>query len=211
MQVTGSNRDKNRSTRLSIRIPNGQSLHRDTLSVGEEIKNIDLTIEGEGVVPFPAALSDGLDFGAMFATAGILLGEGEEVAVAHTEGTIGFALRLSAETAELIREWRERGLEVSLHTPLEGVVVRAIVDSRRPKNVVLRIEGGTTYAAVSVDKSVKFAEALPVGGEEQVVNLLAHLNQDFDLGKARFILLGESSAQYYKTIKKYFRRVRCEK
>lgn len=211
MQVTGSNRDKNRSTRLSIRIPNGQSLHRGTLSVGEEIKNIDLTIEGEGVVPFPAVLSDGLDFGAMFATAGIRLGEGEEVAVAHTEGTIGFALRLSAETAELIREWRKRGLEVSLHTPLEGVVVRAIVGSRRPKNVVLRIEGGTTYAAVSVEKSVKFAEALPVGSEEQVVNLLAHLNQDFDLGKARFILLGESSAQYYKTIKKYFRRVRCEK
>lgn len=211
MQVTGSNRDKIRSTRLSIRIPNGQSLHRDTLSVGEEIQNVDLTIEGAGVVPFPVELSEGLDFEAMFATAGITLSEGEDIAITHTEGAIGFALRLSAEVAEQTREWRERGLNVSFHTPLEGVVMRAIVGSRRPKTVVLRIENGTTYAAVSVEKRVKLVEALPMDGEEQVVNLLAHLNQDFDLGKARFILLGESSASYYKTIKKYFRRVRCEK
>lgn len=211
MQVTGSNRDKNRSTRLSIRIPNGQSLHRDTLSVGEEIQYIDLTIEGSDVVAFPAEFSEGLDFEAMFATAGLTLSEGCKIVIAHTEGSICYALRLSEEWARWVEELRTKGLEVSLHTPLEGVVMRAIVGSRRPKTVVLRIENGTTYAAVSVDRRVKFVEVLPVDGEEQIVNLLAHLNQDFDLGKARFILLGESSASYYKTIKKYFRRVRCEK
>ena len=211
MQVTGSNRDKNRSTRLSIRIPNGQSLHRDTLSVDEEVKNIDLTIEGTGVLSFPAELSEGLVFESMFAIVGVILSEDEKIAMANTEGTIGFALRLSAEVTEQISEWRARGLEVSLHTPLEGVVVRAIVGSRRPKTAVLRIEEGVVYVAISVERKICFAEALPISGEEQVVNLLAHLNQDFELVKAHFVLLGESSEQYYKTIKKYFRRVRCEK
>ena len=211
MQVTGSNRDKKRSTRLSIRIPNGQSLHRGTPSVGDEIQSVDLTIGGCEVVPFPAEVAEMVDLEAMFAAAGISLGNGDEIATTHNEGAIRYAIKLSQEAHNTICEWRERGLEVLLHTPLEGVTTRAIIGSRRPKTVVLQTEDGVAYVAVSVEHKVCFVEALPIGGEEQMVNLLAHINQDFNLGKARFILLGESSKGCYKTIKKYFRRVRCEK
>ncbi len=211
MQVTGSNRDKNRTARLSIRIPNGQSLHRDTLSIEDEVTAVELTIEGSDVVAFPKELSERIDMRAMFAAAGITIGEGCKVVIANTEGSIGYALSISEECAQWVEELRSKGLEVSLHTPLSKVVVRAIVGSRHPKTAVLLIAEGVTYAAVSHDKRVQFAEALPMDGEEQIVNLLAHLNQDYDLGKARFILLGESSAKYYKTIRKYFRRVSCEK
>ena len=196
---------------MSIRIPNGQSLHRDTLSVGAEVTDVDLSIEGCGVVPFPKECGEELDLRAMMEISGVALEEGDRIATAHTEGSVSFALRLSNESNEAIEMLREKGVNVTLHTPLEGVLTRAIIGTRRPKTAVLRIEDGVAYTAVSVEKRVKFVEALPIGSTEGVVNLLAHLNQDFDLGKARFILLGESSAQHYKTIKKYFRRVRCEK
>ncbi len=211
MQVTGSNRDKNRSTRLSIRIPNGQSLHRDTLSVGAEVTDVEIAIEGCGVVPYPKSLFEEGDLRAMMEISGVAMEEGDQIVTIHTEGSVSFALRLSQESTEAIEALRKRGVNVALHTPLEGVLTRAIIGTRRPKTVVLRIEEGVAYTAVSVDKRVKFVEAMPVGSAEGVVNLLAHLNQDFNLSKARFILLGESSAQHYKTIKKYFRRVRCEK
>ena len=196
---------------MSIRIPNGQSLHRDTLSIGAEVTDVELSIEGCGVVPFPKELSEELDLGAMMEAAGVALDEGDQIVTTQTDGAVSFALRLSKESSEAIEALRERGLNVVFHTPLEGVLTRAIIGTRRPKTVVLRIEGGVAYTAVSVDKRAKLIEALPIGSEEGLVNLLAHLNQDFDLSRARFILLGESSAQYYKTIKKYFRRVRCEK
>ena len=110
----------------------------------------------------------------------------------------------------MVEEWSQRGLEVRFYTPLMSCATRAIVGTRRKKTVVLALLDGVVYAAYTYKRGLQYAEALPVEGEEELVNLLAHLNQDFDLHKARFILLGESSKRYYKTLRQYFRRVRVE-
>lgn len=183
------------------------------LPEGSEVTHALLTFEGASVVPYPHTLDTEVDLRSLMASAGIATTEDDHIVTAHNhdEGTVAYAIRLSRESAEVIEEWRERGVEITFDTPLSGVFRRAIVGSRRPKTVVLRIENGTAYIALSDEKRVKYAEALPIDGQEQLVNLVALLNRDFELRKARFILLGESSAQYYKTLRKYFRRVSKER
>lgn len=210
MQVTGSNNNNRNSSRLSIRIPSGQSLHCEGCSVPENVTAIDLWVEGAVVAPYPTALSGEIDAKALLTTAGVAVGDTDKVFVAEGEGAVSYALRLSAESAEVVEEWMQRGLEVSLHSPLMSCVARAIVGSRRPKTVVLRLSDGVGYVALSNEKRLQYAEALPMEGEAELINLLALLNEDYDLRKARFILFGKESATYYKTLRKYFRRVRVE-
>ncbi len=210
MQVTGSNNNNRNSSRLSIRIPNGQSLHCASGSIGDNITAIDLVIEGAVIVPYPSALGSKVDTKALLDAAGVAVNNDNRVFVVEGEGAVSYALRLSAESAEIVEGWRQRGLEVTLHSPLMSCVARAIVGSRRPKTVVLTLLGGTAYVALSNNKKLQYAEALPVEGEAELVNLLALLNEEHDLRKARFVLLGDESAKYYKTLRKYFRRVRVE-
>lgn len=211
MQVTGSKNIKHNSSRLSIRIPNGQSLHCASGSIGDNITAIDLVIEGAVIVPYPSALGSEVDTKALLDAAGVAVNDdNDRVIVAEGEGAVSYALRLSAESAEIVEGWRQRGLEVTLHSPLMSCVARAIVGSRRPKTVVLTLLGGTAYVALSNNKKLQYAEALPMEGEAELVNLLALLNEEHDLRKARFVLLGDESAKYYKTLRKYFRRVRVE-
>lgn len=209
MQVTGSKNIKHNSSRLSIRIPNGQSLHCASGSIGDNITAIDLVIEGAVIVPYPSALGSKVDTRTLLNAAGVAVNDDRDV-VAEGEGAVSYALRLSAESAEIVEGWRQRGLEVTLHSPLMSCVTRAIVGGRRPKIVVITILDGVIYIAYSNKKRLLYAEALPVEGEAELVNLLALLNEEHDLRKARFVLLGDESAKYYKTLRKYFRRVRVE-
>ena len=87
----------------------------------------------------------------------------------------------------------------------------AVVATRRKKNVVLLIEEGCCYAAYAEEHKLHFAEALPLAGEEQLINLLALLNKDYDLRKAQFTLCGSDGNGYYKLVKNYFRRVKVAK
>lgn len=210
MQVTGSNNNRNNSTRLSIRIPSGQSLHRGTLSAELSGASVALSVEGWAVVPFPQECAQSVDFEALFHSAGIALAPTDRVVTTSYGGAVEYAIRLTEESAAVVDEWQERGCEVSYTTPLADVCRRAIVGTRRPKTVVLRIETGTCYAAYSEERRVRYLEALPVEGEEQFVNLLALLNRDYELRKARFVLLGKESAAYRKIARRYFRRVSCE-
>lgn len=186
-------------------------MHRDMLPEGCKVAHIDLTFEGACVVPYPQMLSEEVDLRTLCASAGLAIAEDDKVVTAHSEGSVAYAIRLSGESVKIVEEWQTQGVEVTFNTPLAEVFRRAVVGSRRPKTVALRIEGATTYIAYSEEKRVRYVEALPTNGEEQLVNLVALLNRDFDLRKARFILLGESSARYYKTLRKYFRRVSREK
>lgn len=186
-------------------------MHRDMLPEGSEVAQLTLTFEGACVVPYPQELTQEVDLRAFCASAGLSIAEDDKIVTTYTDGSVAYAIRLSGESAKIVEELQARGVEVTFDTPLAGVFRRAVIGSRRPKTVALRIEGATTYVAYSEEKRVRYVEALPTNGEEQLVNLVALLNRDFDLRKARFILLGEASARYYKTLRKYFRRVSREK
>ena len=210
MQVTGSKDKKTTPSRLSIRIPSGQSLHcgcGNELSAGSAVE---LLFEGWEVVPYPKALSEELDLTALLSAAGIALQEDDRVVSIEGEGAINYALRLSAESAKAVDELQGRGVSISFATPLARCVTRAIVGTRRPKTVVLALLGGVAHIAYSDHKHLEYAEAIPLNGEEELINLLAHLNQDYELRKARFVLLGKESWAHYKTLRSYFRRVSRE-
>ena len=211
MQVTGSKRDNSNVSRLSIRIPSGQSLHCESGSVGETITALDLWVEGAVVVPYPSVLAEQLDLEAMMTTSGVSLEQGARVFTSTPEGEISYALRLSAESAAVVEEWQREGKSVQLLSPLMNSVARAIEGCRLRKLVVLTLLNGVAYVAYTNKRQLHYAEALPIGGEQELVNLVALLNQDYDLRRARFVLLGEESKTYYKTLRKYFSRVRVEK
>lgn len=211
MQVTGSKNDNRDSSRLSIRIPSGQSLHcANPIESAQGASTIELWVEGAVVVPYPKALGEQLDLEAMMECSALPIGKGERLFVAEGEGAVSYALRLSAESAAVVDSWQQEGKVVVLRSPLMSCVTRAIVGSRRPKTVVLTLLDGVAYVALSNEKRLQYAEALPIAGEEELINILALLNEEHDLRKARFILLGKESADYYKTLRKYFRRVRVE-
>ena len=170
----------------------------------------EVLFEGWEVVPYPKALSEELDFAALLSDAGIALQEGDRAVSIEGEGAVNYALRLSAESVVAVEELQTRGVSVTFATPLAQCVTRAVVGSRRPQTVILTLLGGVAHFAYSDHKHLEYAEAMPLAGEEELVNLLAHLNQDYELRKARFILLGKESWTQYKTLRKYFRRVSRE-
>ncbi len=185
-------------------------MHCENSAVGSEVTTIDLWVEGAVVVPYPAALVEQLDLRSMMTSSGVAFDEGDRLFVSDNSGAINYALRLSAESAAVVDAWRQEGKSVRILSPLMSCVTRAVMGCRRKKMVVITILDGIAYVAYTHEKHLHYAEALPVDGEEELVNLLAHLNQDFDLRKARFTLLGESSERYYKILRQYFRRVRVE-
>lgn len=178
----------------------------------EDVTAIDLWVEGAVVVPYPTALSSEIDTKVLLATAGVAVDDTDKIFVTEVEGegAVSYTLRLSAESTKVVEEWQRKGIDVCFRSPLMSCVVRAIAGSRRPKTVVLSLLGDTAYVALSNEKRLQYAEAMPMGGEEELINLLALLNEDYDLRKARFILLGKESATYRKTLRQYFRRVRVE-
>lgn len=176
----------------------------------EQASHIDLWLEGAVVAPYPKALANEVEREAMMECAAVAIGEDERVIVAESDGAVDYALRLSTESVATIERWQREGKEVHLHSPLMSCVTRAIVGSKQPKTVVLTLLDGTAYVAYTCEKRLVYAEAMPIESEQELVNLLALLNEEHDLRKARFVLLGGESANYYKTFRKYFRRVRVE-
>ncbi len=166
---------------------------------------------GPVVVPYPAEAEGVLCMEEMVATHGVAVGEGRKVITTHPEGAVSYAIVVDREDAELIEQWRREGLEVSITTPLEGAAMAAIVARRRDKNVVLEPEGGCVAVAYAERHRLLYAECLPIGSDEEFVNLLALLNKDFDLLKAQFSLRGAEAKRYAKIVKRYFRRVECQK
>ena len=166
---------------------------------------------GPVVVPYPAEVEGAVCLEEMVATHGVCVGEGGKVITTHPEGAVAYAIVVDSKDAELIKQWRKEGLEVKISTPLEGVVMAAIVARRRDKNVVLEPEGGCVAVAYAERHRLLYAETLPIAGDEEFVNLLALLTKDFDLRKAQFSLRGEEAKRYAKIVKRYFRRVEYQK
>ena len=185
-------------------------MHCESGSVGETTTAIDLWVEGAVVVPFPSALAEQLDLEAMMTTSGVAFEQGDRLFICEAQGEINYALRLSAESAAVVEKWQSEGKSVRLLSPLMRCVERALEGCRRKKLVVLTLLNGVAYVGYTNERRLQYAEALPIAGEQELVNLVALLNQDFDLRKARFVLLGKESKAYYKTLRKYFSRVRCE-
>lgn len=171
----------------------------------------EICVEGTRVATFPRELAERLDLREVCAAAGVDIAENERVVVSRGEASIACGIVLDEQSTQVVEAWQREGVEPEFYTPLEGVIARAIVGSRRPKTVVLRLKEGVAYVALSEEHRICYAETLLTNSDEQLVNLLALLNQDFDLLKARFILLGKESEPYRKTIRRYFRRVSCEK
>lgn len=212
MQVTGSKTHIPNSTRLSIRIPSGQSLHwEDVEQSAEAAGDIEIVVEGPVVVAFPRERAEGLSREALLQESGIAMGEGWCAATIEGAGAVWYAARLAVESATTIERLRSKGHDVKLTTPLEKLVVAAVAASRHAKNIFLRQIDDALYVAFAESHRLRYAEVLPLGGESDLVNLLALLNKDFDLRKGDFTLVGEVCGKYYKTVRKYFRRVKCEK
>lgn len=111
----------------------------------------------------------------------------------------------------MAEKWREEGRTVSFTSPLAKCVSEAVAQTKRAKIVTLRLEEETAYVAMAEEHRLRYAEALPVRNEEELVGLLAQLNNDFQLSKALFLLSGESAKSYRKIVRKYFRRVEVTK
>ena len=197
---------------MSIRIPSGQSLHWEDveLSVGAT-GDIEIVVEGPVVVGFPRERAESLSLEELLQESGIAMGEGWSVATIEGAGAVWYAARLTAESASTIDRLQREGHNVRLTTPLDKLVVAAVAATRHTKNILLRQIDDAIYVAFAESHRLRYAEVLPLGGESDLVNLLALLNKDFDLRKGEFTLVGEECGKYYKTVRKYFRRVRCEK
>ncbi len=238
MQVTGSSNTNSTTSRLSIRIPSGQSLHSevaswsrkadstvaphpkaDTLATNdnsmqilpEGVATVEITLCGPVVATLPREMAESLEWDEILSSVGLSPSEDEVAVRLDCEGAVALIARLSQEDYSLMEEWRRGGVKVALRSPLEEVMLAAVVATRRKKNVVLLIEEGCCYAAYAEEHKLHFAEALPLAGEEQLINLLALLNKDYDLRKAQFTLCGSDGNGYYKLVKNYFRRVKVAK
>ncbi len=180
------------------------------LSVGAT-GDIEIVVEGPVVVGFPREKAESLSLEELLQESGIAMGEGWSVATIEGAGAVWYAARLTAESASTIDRLQREGHNVRLTTPLDKLVVAAVAATRHTKNILLRQIDDAIYVAFAESHRLRYAEVLPLGGESDLVNLLALLNKDFDLRKGEFTLVGEECGKYYKTVRKYFRRVRCEK
>lgn len=211
MQVTGSNNTPYTPSRLSIRITDGQSLHSEVGSLGEEVSAVDVELCGPVVATYPKSIESELNLREMLTLHGIFLADNDCVVTFGQSKSIGYVAKVSAELATLIKQWRANGVQVTLSSPLERSVRGAITATRRSKNVHLWIEGGVTYVAYAEEMQLRYAEVIPTEGQEALINLLALLNEDYNLKKAQFLLGGSEGKQYYKTLREYFRRVELSK
>lgn len=216
MQVTGSNSNPTTTSRLSIRLTDGQSLHCEVwpkIGVDESIKGAKFIIElcGPVVTTYPKALEESLRPSEVLTRSGIALAADDRVFAFGESRNIGFLARLSAENAEVVDALEAGGAQVIFTSPLERCVRSAVAATRRSKNVHLEVEHNVVYVAYAEDMKLRYAEIVPLADEDAMVNLLALLNQDYDLRKAQFVLGGEEGKRYYKTLKEYFRRVECAK
>ncbi len=174
-------------------------------------KRVELTLCGPVVATYPKELAEELDFEAMLTTHGIPVGEDSAIVHFGSGRSVGYAARVSRSVADRINAERAKGKEVTVTSPLEMCVGKAIVANRRSKNVVLHLEEEMCYVAVAEDMRLRFAEAVPTQNAKELVNLLALLNRDFELKKAQFTLSGSEAQKYHKTLKSYFSRVEIAK
>lgn len=180
-------------------------------SIGADIAEVNIELCGPVVTTYPKALEESLPKSEVLTLSGISLAKDDSIVSFGESKNIGYLARLSAENASIVEDWESQGVRVTFSSPLERCVGRAVAATRRSKNVHLAVEENVVYVAYAEDMQLRYAEAIPIEEESAVVNLLALLNQDFDLRKAQFVLSGEEGKKYYKTLKEYFRRVECEK
>lgn len=207
MQVTGSNNSTISTSRLSIRIPSGQSLHSEELDKVASAKRVELILCGPVVAAYPKELAEEIDFNAMLSTHGIPSSQESEIVHFGSGRSVGYAAVVDGSVAKLIASERAKGKEVVVTSPLEMCVGKAIVATRRSKNIFLHLEDTMCYVALAENMRLRYAEAIPTENAKELVALLALLNKDFDLKKAQFTLSGDEGKKYYKTIRSYFRRV----
>lgn len=211
MQVTGSNNTSLSTSRLSIRIAGGQSLHSEELDALAKAKRVELTLCGPVVATYPKELAEEIDFAAMLLTHGIT--PNEESAIIHfgDSRSVGYVALISKSLEKVILAERAAGKDITITTPLEACVKRAVVATKRAKNIYLHIEDDMAYVAYAENMRLHYAEVVPTAKESELINLLALLNKDFDLKKAQFTLTGKDGKRYYKCLKRYFRRVELVK
>jgi hypothetical protein len=170
-------------------------------------KRVELILCGPVVATYPKKLEDEIDFEAMLSTHGIALTQESAIVRFGDSRNVGYAARIEKSLAELINAEREKGKEITITSPLEACVKRAIVATKRSKNLFLHLEDEVAYVAFAEDMHIRYAEIVPTANQSELVNLLALLNKDFDLKKAQFTLSGGDAQKYLKCLKSYFRRV----
>lgn len=196
---------------MSIRITDGQSLLSEVGVIGNEVQSVTIELCGPMVAPYPKALTEELNLRDMLSLHGIRTEESDEIVTFGESRNIGYAAPVSKEQSKQVAEWRSQGVEVSFSSPLERCVSAVIAARRRSKNVHLTLDQGIAYVAYAEEMQLRYAEIVPIENEGELVNLLALLNEDYDLKKAQFTLSGSEGKRYYKTLKEYFRRVDLEK
>lgn len=217
MQVTGSNSSPYvYNAKLSIRLrQDGQfcSLDEALAQNLAEGATVDVMVEGAVCMPFPRKEEGRIDLRALLVDAGMPVAEEDGVVVSSTDSPVAYALWIEKGAYEPLKEWAARcGLALNYCTPLSEIVARAVVGSRHDKCVALSRTESTLYLAYTDSRRLLYAEALPLGegGVEDVVYALAVLNGDFDLRRADIIIIGMGAKECYKTLRRYFRRCKCE-
>lgn len=168
---------------------------------------MELILCGPVVATYPKELAEEIDFHAMLTTHGLTPREDQTLVHFGDSRSVGYVAVVAGDLAKTIESERQNGKEVTLTSPLEMCVKRAIVATGRSKNVYLWLEDEVAYVAYAENMRLRYAEVVPTANEKELVNLLALLNKDFDLKKAQFTLAGKDNKRYYKCLKSYFRRV----
>lgn len=187
-------------------------MHSGEQAPNSEAKEIEVVVEGPQVAIYPVALADKIDLRASLKAEGVAVGDGRVVVSSEvSDSPFGYAMTITPATAQVVEMWRREGRKVLFTTPLSECVNRAITNTKQAKTVAMRLESGTGYIAVAEEHRLLYAEAMPLASEEEIVGLLAQLNRDFELRRALFALSGADAPNYRKLVKRYFRRVECEK
>lgn len=217
MQVTGSNnRPYVYNAKLSIRLrQDGQFCSLDEAE-GQTIvpgTTIEVVVDGAVCVTYPRREEGRIDLRALLSDAGVPVAEGDGVVTVSNDSPVAYALCIEAEQyGRLVGLAEKSGAELRFTTPLSAVVARAVVGSRHDKCVVLSRTNGTLYVAYTEGRRLLYAEALPLtdNADEDMLYVMAVLNGDFDLRRADIIIIGMGAKEYYKVLRRYFRRCKCE-
>lgn len=196
---------------MSIRIPGGQSLLNDDLKSLASAKKVEVVLCGPVVATYPKEFAEEIDFGAMLATHGIYNNEESEILHFGDSRSVGYVAVVNGALASIINSERAKGKDIVITSPLEGCVKKAIVATKRSKNLYIHLDDEVAYVAYAEDMHLKFAEIIPVADEKEMVDMLALINKDFDIRKAQFTLEGRDSKRYFKCFRNYFRRVELAK
>ncbi len=167
---------------------------------------IEVLLDGPWCVAIPAAADVDPD--------GILALNGVEVPAGCRTAIFGSAdspFRFAAPVPLEIEEYAARhGATVEYSSPLQKAAIRAIVGAGRDKCLALFFSPSTVYAALSISGALRYLDALPYSGKDDVLYLAGSLNTDFDISRADIIFSGHEAKTWCKAVRRYFGKCRCE-